>query len=231
MSKKEAEAHAEEVSKKASKKASNLVSVPTCTVCQSPHRTEIESLCVLGRPYTKLAEAFDLDRRSISHHSKEHVNHEDDAVRRIIEDHASQLSVDHEEGVRGALMRRAWLDAAMQKSWEHLIQDNMTIEPRDVIQIIREQQTMEDRTESAAAETLWAQFNAFKLAIQRIVPQEYHKEILQHAQTIFESEDSESLKDPGTFLDQDEEQKENDLGTPLEPEEGGERRTDATSTE
>lgn len=151
---------------------------PRCHVCNSKYRRAIDRMVALGTNYSEISRFFggEVDRRSISSHAKKHLNYEDAAIRRIIEREAAEAQEDAEEGIQGALTRRVYLNAALQKALEGLLRGNTSVEPKDAVQIIQLLDKLDSQTEGAAIDELRLQFNAFVQAIREIcAPDEWQK--------------------------------------------------------
>lgn len=150
-----------------------------CHVCQHPHRHQIERLIALGTNYTSISKTFGgkPDRRSISTHAKEHLSYEQAAIREIIEHEAQQVQANYEDGLKGAVMYRSYLSAALKKAWDDLIEGNARIDPAVAIQIIQQMDKFDRESKTAASEELQFQFNCFMEAVKRIVPRDMWEEI------------------------------------------------------
>src|SRR4051812_9608222 len=94
------------------------VTEPRCHVCTSPDRDKVERLIAHGTSASEIGRLFTIDRRSVSNHTKEHLDWENAAIRKIIEDEAHAAEIDLEEGVKGVLSRRVYLQVALKKALE-----------------------------------------------------------------------------------------------------------------
>jgi len=171
---------------------------PRCKVCTSPYRHAIERMIALNTSFSEIERIFagedpghpDVPRRSVSKHAKEHLNWENAAIRAIVEHEARQQNVSAEIGMSGALRRHAYLSAGVQKAWEDLVDGRARIDPAVAIQMIQQLEKMEQATAAAANEELHMQFNAFKSAVQRVVPREMWGEIFEETRRIIERGDT-----------------------------------------
>ncbi|WP_028058407.1 hypothetical protein [Candidatus Solirubrobacter pratensis] len=157
-----------------------------CKVCTSKYRHAIERMIALGTNHSEIERTFagEVPRRSISNHAREHLSYEQAAIRAIIEHDAKQINANYEEGLNGALRRHAYLSAGLQKAWEDLIEGNVRIDPAVAIQMIQQLDKMEKETSVAATDELYFQFNAFKTAVQRIVPRDMWEAIFEETRRI-----------------------------------------------
>src|SRR5688500_4355474 len=71
--------------------STTLVSEPRCLVCQSPNRKVIDQLLARSTSYRELERVFGIDRRSISNHDQKHLNIEQAAMRRIVQEEAEDI--------------------------------------------------------------------------------------------------------------------------------------------
>jgi hypothetical protein len=143
---------------------------PKCHVCQSSYRRAIDRMVALGTSYSEISRIFggEIDRRSISNHAKEHLNYEEAAIRRILEREAEAAQENLEDGIRGQLSRRAYLEIALQKALEGLLNGDTSVEPKDALAIIEKLDRLDTQGEGAALDEIRLQFNAFMQAIREI---------------------------------------------------------------
>lgn len=174
---------------------------PRCKVCTHPHRHAIDKLLAIKRPYAEIERIFSndddkLDRRSISTHDKKHLSYDDAAVRQLIEHEAEQANENLKEGIRGNLQRRLTLDVAIQKGFDGLIRDDIEVELRDLVKVIEVRERMDAQVTGAAVEELQVQFNAFRQAVQEIVPSDQWVKLLDRTKDIIRQPDAPALKPP-----------------------------------
>lgn len=159
-----------------------------CHVCTSDHRRVIDKLLVLPNvSFSEIGRTFNIDRRSIANHAKEHLNYEQAAIRRIIEDEAQKADANVEDGVRGALTRRVFLQAYLQKSMEALLTGNMELSGKDAMAAIQMMDKIDTDVEGAAIDEIRVQFNAFLQAIREICTEQQMKDILARTQVLLDS--------------------------------------------
>lgn len=170
---------------------------PRCHVCKSNMRKAIDRLIAGGTNYSEIGRLFSIDRRSISNHAKEHLGWEEAAVRRIIEHEARAAEEDLEEGIKGVLTRRVYLNVGLQKALDALLNGDVTVEPKDALAIIQHLDKLESQTEGAAIDELRVQFNAFVQAIREICPPEQWQKILDRTKELLENTiDAPALQPP-----------------------------------
>lgn len=157
-----------------------VITVPQCHVCMSERRLWIERQLMRGRSYAAIANSLPpevtpggstrkIDRRSIAHHSKEHMPLDSAVVRAVLEEEADLLGQNWEEGVRGALTNRGMLRTLIQKAYEDAMNNVTTVEPRDMVQMIKQFNEMENSTATAATEEAKMAVRIFTEAIQNVV--------------------------------------------------------------
>lgn len=149
---------------------------PRCHVCTHPHRHWIETMLVYGHTYVSIAKAIkespedDIDRRSISKHAKEHMNVQDAALRAVIETEADLEGKNFENGVATVITMRSMLEILAQKGLKDAIDGNVTVEPRDLIQIARIKSEMDNHAATAAADEARIQVEIMAEAVRRAFP-------------------------------------------------------------
>jgi transcriptional regulator of heat shock response len=149
-----------------------------CKVCSSDFAKAIDRMIALGTSHSEIARIFDISRSSIGRHAKNHLNYEEAAVRQIIAREMEEAQADIEEGISGAISRRAYIDVAIQKGFEALLDNNVTVEVKDVATLIQLKEKMDSETDGAALDEVRTQFNAFVQAIREVAPPEMWEKIL-----------------------------------------------------
>jgi hypothetical protein len=129
----------QEIVKRDSIIAPARIHVPQCNICSHTSRDFIEMMLVRGQSYKGIADRVNpkVDRRSVSHHYKNHMDLQDMAIRRIIEEEAKLQGKDQEEGVNDIITKRSVLEVALRKGYEDILNGVTTVEPRDLIQITK----------------------------------------------------------------------------------------------
>jgi hypothetical protein len=149
-----------------------------CKVCSNNFAKAIDRMIALGTSHSEIARIFDVSRSSIGRHAKNHLNYEEAAVRQIIAKEAEEAQASIEEGISGALARRAYIDVAIQKGFEALIDNSVQVEVKDVATLIQLKEKMDSDTDGAAIDEVRTQFNAFVQAIREVAPPEMWEKIL-----------------------------------------------------
>lgn len=158
------------------------ITEPRCHVCSHKKRVAIDKYLARGESFSELSRIFGIDRRSISNHYRAHLNLEDAAIAKIIEHEASVLNEDFEEGVRGILARRVYLESALKKAQEAIQNGDVTVEPRDAVAIIERLDKMESAASEAAITTMRIELAAYIQAMKENVSEEVWDRI--YARTI-----------------------------------------------
>lgn len=173
---------------------------PRCHVCMSQHRKAIDRLIALGTSFSEISRIFggEIDRRSIASHSRKHLGYEDAAIRRIIEEEAHAAEENAELGIGGAVMRRTYLNTALHKAFELLVNNRMAVEPRDAVAIIETLNRLDTQTQGAQIDEIKIQFSAFLQAIKEVAAQRgdpsLGSDILIRARQIMGVKEPESLE-------------------------------------
>lgn len=164
-----------------------------CKVCKHQDRRAIDRLIAAGTSYTEIERLFEVDRRSVSNHAQKHLRYEEGAIRRIIEREAERLSENYEKGVQGALARRVYLESALKQAQEDLLSGEITVEPKDAVNIVGMLEQMDAETNAVIVDQIRMQFNAILTAINEVIPPELQKKIAKRAKEIAESDGQESI--------------------------------------
>lgn len=152
------------------KASDTQIDEPRCSVCQHAKRFLIDKHLVKGTSFSEIGRTFGLDRRAVSNHYRNHLNLEDAAITRIIEREASLLDEDFEEGVKGILARRVYLETALKKAQEALVNGDITVEPKDAVAIIEKLDKLENESSEAALAKLKIELGAYIQAMKEVVP-------------------------------------------------------------
>lgn len=163
---------------------------PRCQTCQHPYRDWIEMLLIKGMAYKTIADRVTppLDRRSISNHSKFHMDLQDSALRAILEQEATLQGQNFEEGVAGAITKRGILEIALRSGFEDIKNRITTVEPRDLIQITKLLAEMDVQSGQAAVDEARTQVHLFILAIKNVCSDEIQAEIGQEVKRLRQHE-------------------------------------------
>lgn len=159
-----------------------------CKVCQHQDRGAIDRLIAAGTSYSEIERLFEVDRRSVSNHAQKHLRYEEGAIRRIIEREAERLSENYEQGVQGALARRVYLESALKQAQDNLLNGEVTVEPKDAVNIVGMLQQMDSETNAVIVDQIKMQFNAILTAINEVIPPEMQKKIAKRAKEIAETD-------------------------------------------
>lgn len=161
-----------------------MITVGQCQTCQHPHRLWIERQVLKGRSYKAIAESLppdseghQLDRRSISnHYSKGHMPLDSAIMRGVLEEEAGVLGQNFEEGVRGAFTNRGALNTLIRKAYEDAMSGVTTVEPRDLIQMVKLYNEMDSSASLAATEEAKLAVRIFMEAIQNVLADRFEIE-------------------------------------------------------
>lgn len=175
---------------------------PRCHVCTSDFRRAIDKMIAMGMGATEISRTFGgiIDRRSITNHAIKHLNYQEAAIRRIIEDETLKAQEDAEEGIKGMTKRKVYLEAVLHKAMEQLLGDEVVVEVRDAVSVIDTLSKFDQHTESLQLEIIKDQFNAFLQAIKEIAGQRGDKtlgtEIFSRSREILSAQGSTAQLNP-----------------------------------
>lgn len=171
---------------------------PRCHVCQSPYREFIEESLVKGHAYSRIARQIpadengqQIDRRSISNHLKEHMDLQRTAIREELEEEARALQQNVEDGSLGAKTDRGILKVLVAKGFDDVLNGVSTVEPKDLIQIIKLLNELNSDASNTRAEENEIALRTFVRAIENVCPAEMIKSIVAEAERIRNMDDVE----------------------------------------
>jgi hypothetical protein len=168
-----AEKNREVVESELAAMAPPMIVVKQCHVCMSPRRLFIEQMLLRNLSYSAisnslLASGEDIDRRSISRHSKEHMKVQDAVTRAMMEQEANLIGQQYEEGVEGAFTVRGALITLARKGYDDAMAGTTTVEVKDIVQLLKQYNELEASTSSAAVEESKMAVRLFMEAIQNV---------------------------------------------------------------
>ena len=164
---------------------------PRCSVCKSRFRRTMDQLLVMGVPFAEIARQFEtegINRRSLSNHKRRHLSIEQAAIRQVIEEKARQMGEDVDNTRRHLLTRRGYMEVAMMKSYQGIVDGTIVPEPRDVVHMIALLEKMEKDTAATQVDEMMRDFNAFSQAVKEVVPPDMYDRILYNFKKILEQE-------------------------------------------
>ena len=173
------------------------ISEPRCSICKSKFRRTIDQLLVMGVSFAEVSRQFEdegITRRALSNHKRKHLSVEQAAIRRVIEEKARQIGEDVENTSRLLLTRKGYMEVAMMKSYQAILDGTLTPEPRDVVHMIALMEKMEKDSATVQVDEMMRDFNAFTKAVKEVVGQEDYDKILYKFQRILEQEKSVAEK-------------------------------------
>lgn len=170
----EADARAE--MKEYVKKITPIIAEPRCAVCQHKDRAYLEYMIAHGVAYSAIANrvessiegSLDSFRRSLSNHAKKHMALDDAVTRAILEEEAALIGQNYEDSVRGAITHRGMLEVLARKAYSDVINGVSTVEPKDMIQMVKLLREMESDTANTSVETYKVQVAIFEEAIKNV---------------------------------------------------------------
>lgn len=169
-----------------------------CHVCQSPFRDFIEECLIKGHSYERIAKQIPpddngkkVDRRSIANHFKEHMDLQRTAIREELEEEARALQQNVEQGALGAKTDRGILKVLVAKGFDDVLKGVSTVEPKDLIQIIKLLNELNSDASNTRAEENEIALRTFVRAIESVCPPEMIKLIVTEAERIRNMDDVE----------------------------------------
>jgi hypothetical protein len=180
-----------ELEEKEQEIAPPIIVEPRCHVCQSVYRDFIEESLVKGHSYARIARQVpadengnQIDRRSISNHLKEHMDLQRMAIREELEEEAKALQQNVEEGSQGAKTDRGILKVLVAKGFDDVLKGVSTVEPKDLIQIIKLLNELNNDASTSRAEENELALRTFVRAIEAVCPPDMIRLIVAEAERI-----------------------------------------------
>ncbi|GAC1666460.1 MAG: hypothetical protein NVS9B9_27200 [Ktedonobacteraceae bacterium] len=174
-----------------------LIVEPKCLVCKSPHRHLVDQMLVAGLPYSEIerqmAQMGNFPRRSISLHKEKHLGYDEAGIRQIIEREAMLAQRNHEEGVERLITKNSYLEVALQKAYDSLINGDVVVEPKDAVKVIDMLSKLQEQTHLVALDEIKLQFQMFMQAVKEVVPKDQWEGVVERTQQL--------LKGSGRGLD------------------------------
>lgn len=169
-----------------------------CHVCQSTYRDFIEECLIKGHSYERIARQIPpddngkkVDRRSISNHFKEHMDLQRTAIREELEEEARALQQNVEQGALGAKTDRGILKVLVAKGFDDVLKGVSTVEPKDLIQIIKLLNELNSDASNTRAEETELSLRIFVRAIQNVCDQTTIGTIVAEAEKLRQMDDVE----------------------------------------
>jgi len=158
-----------------------LIIEPKCLVCKSPHRHLVDKMLVAGLTYSEIERQFafaGIKRRSIANHKENHLGYEEAGIRSIIEQEALAAQRNHEEGVSRVITKNAYLEVAMQKAYDQLLDGSIDVPVADAVKVIEQLQKLQEQNQNVALDELQVQFQMFMQAVKELIERDKWSEIV-----------------------------------------------------
>jgi len=188
----------QELEEKQQEAAPPIISEPRCHVCQSEYRDFIEESLVKGHSYSHIARLIpanedgkEVDRRSIAEHLKKHMDLQRTAIREELEEEARALQQNVEEGAQGAKTDRGILKVLVAKGFDDVLNGVSTVEPKDLIQIIKLLNELNSDASNTRAEENEIALRTFVRAIESVCSPDMIRTIVAEAERIRDLDDVE----------------------------------------
>ena len=106
----------------------------------------------------------------------------------MIEEKARQIGEDVDNTKRSLLTRKGYMEVAMMKSYQSILDGTVVPEPRDVVAMISVMEKMEKDTASVQVDEMMRDFNAFTQSVKEVVGPDMYDRILGKFKNILEQE-------------------------------------------
>lgn len=181
-----------------------VISEPRCLTCMSEYRAYIEQQLVKGISYITIAKTIprkpeinenqhiDSWRRSIKKHYVSHMKINDAVIRAELEEAANLLGQNIEEGLKGALTDRGMLKVMARKAYEDIVNGVTTVEPRDLIQIVKLLNDLEVDNAAVQIEESQNVVRIFSRAIRNVCDDDTVAKIVEEVKRLRKQDNIES---------------------------------------
>lgn len=164
---------------------------PRCSICKSRFRRTMDQLLVMGVPFSEISRQFETEgitRRALSNHKRKHLSVEQAAIRQVIEEKARQIGEDVDNTKRSLLTRKGYMEIAMMKSYQSILDGTVVPEPRDIVAMISVMEKMEKDSSAVQVDEMMRDFNAFTQAVKEVVGSDQYDRIVSKFKSILEQE-------------------------------------------
>lgn len=167
------------------------ITEPRCLVCTHEQRDWIEAMLIRGASYTQIGERVSpqVDRRSVSNHHKKHMDLQDAILIGILEEEAEKQGRLNDEHASDILTRRGILEVAIRKGYEDLQSGVTTVEPKDLIQMMKLAEDMDSNYTEVSIGEMKYQVEVFMEAIKSVVSEEQQNQIVRKVKQLRERDD------------------------------------------
>jgi hypothetical protein len=138
-------------------------------------------MLIAGLSYSEIERHFgfaNISRKSIASHKDKHLGYEDAAIREVIEREAQAAQRNYEEGVTRLVTKNTYLEVALQKAYDALINNDAIVEPKDAVKVIETLQKLQNENQDVALDELRIQFQMFMQAVKELVERERWESIV-----------------------------------------------------
>jgi E3 ubiquitin-protein ligase DOA10 len=156
-------------------------------VCQSEFREAIEEWITEGAPYLRIEERTGVERRSIANHAKKHMDMARSAISDELMDEARALAQDVE--TKGTITDRGILRVMASKGFKDIINGVTTVEPKDMIAIIKLLNELNSNVANTRAEENEIALRTFVRAIENVCDKDTIVAIVAEAERIKDLDD------------------------------------------
>lgn len=147
---------------------------PRCKVCTFQHRRLIDQMLVSGLSYSEIERQFTSmkgpKRRSIAAHARLHLGYEEAGLREVLEREALANQRNFEEGKTRIITKNSYMEVALQKAFDAVVNGDITVEPKDAVKIIEMQTKMQEANYAVELDELRTQLQFFLRAVKEVVP-------------------------------------------------------------
>jgi hypothetical protein len=157
-----------------------------CNTCQHPYRDQIDLALAAGYSYQWIASkmedlGLEISVKSLERHRHRHLQLDQETVRDIVERNQEAARA---VGSVNLVSGKALLDLIVQKGFNKLINDDLSLEAKDVIKAAELLGSMMDEAQSQYIANIMNQFNAILEALRNVCTPEQQEAIAEQVKQL-----------------------------------------------
>lgn len=173
-----------------------LIFEPRCSICTNQFRNLVDTLAAQAYRPTAIARVLqehDEDfakknqeavRKAVYRHIKEHLDLDNDALRKLVEEKARAAGIYADERKATLVTRGAILEQVIQKGWKQLIDPDSRVPYEFILKAVEMQESAEKQEAVLMVDQLTRQLQAIIQSIKEIVPEPQWNAVILRAREL-----------------------------------------------
>lgn len=169
---------------------------PRCSICTSKFRNLVDTLAAQAYRPTAIARMLkEMDeeaakrsdealRKAVHRHIKDHLNIEQDALRKLVEEKAREAGIFSDEAKASLITKAAVLQQVIEKGWKQLSDPNSRVPYEFVLKAVEMQEQADKQQATLMVDQLTRQLQAIIQAIKETVPEHLWMATIERAREI-----------------------------------------------